>query len=132
MNIRHLMILLFVAIVSNNVLAQDTTIRTEAYQMMSYDSIENKYTPFNKKSYQTIDILFTKDSIIVGDYFNSVYKVIENIGEKNTEQGKERYFICQDPEGIRCIVAIAEKGNGYPYPYVLFHYSDVAFVYYTK
>ena len=68
-------VLLFVTIVSNNLIGQDTAIRTVCYQTMDYDSIENKYTPFNKKQYITIDIVFEKDKIIVGDYFNSIYKL---------------------------------------------------------
>ncbi len=131
-------VLLFVAIVSNNLFGQDTTITTVSYQVGDLNKNESNLSEglriydMNKKQYQITKFTFKKDSIIIGDYFNSVYKVIDHEGNLQTEQGLENYFYCKDPEGKNCYIIIKEKTKSYNYPLIVVRYSDGAYFYYTK
>jgi hypothetical protein len=128
---KSISVLLFVAIVSNNLFGQDTVISTVANRFYDCDSFGGNYHPheiFN----QCIDFTFTKDSIVMGDMFNSTFKVIEFKGEEYGEQGKVVYYYCTDPEGVKCYILIKERSLSYKYPLVVIHYSDGAYFYYTK
>lgn len=124
-------VLLFVAIVSNNLFGQDTIIKTVSYQLGDLDNITHSYK-LNKKEYLITDFTFKKDSIIIGDFFNSVYKIIEIENSYDSEQGNEKFYYCIDPEGKKCHIIVKDRNNVYKYPLIMISYSDGAYFYYTK
>jgi hypothetical protein len=124
-------VLLFVAIVSNNLFGQDTTISTVSNRFYDCDSFGGNYHPHEINN-QYVNFTFTKDNIVMGDIFNSTYKIIKVKKEENGEQGKVVYYYCTDPEGQNCYILIKERSLSYKYPLVVVHYSDGAYFYYTK
>ncbi len=129
---KSISVLLFVAIVSNNLFGQDTIIRTVSNQYGDYNLETDSYISTNKKSNLITDITFKKDSIIIGDFFNSVYKIIEINELYDSEQGNEKFYYCIDPEGKKCHIIVKDRNNLYKYPLIMISYSDGAYFYYTR
>jgi hypothetical protein len=131
------LVLLFVAIASNNLFSQEV-IYTHGAQILKFDDAGKSY--FNSKVFNELDI-FTIDKgfikINCSDTKNrdTVYTIIKNCGEIVTmdgdTKGKSIKYICNDIDGGICWIYVSTEVAKNEKHTIEIQYSNSSIVYYV-
>lgn len=129
-------VLLFVAIVSNNLFGQDTTIVTYGAQICKINSQDEFYDKSTIKPVLN-EISFSKECVkfdkLGGYIHDTLYNVYDYSLNADTEMGVlADFYYCKDSKGINCKVIIFKKGILHNDARVEVQYANASILYFLR
>ncbi len=127
-------VLLFVTLVSNNLFAQDFTIRTIGFCDGRVNKITDNYSISKYLAEIENNFQFKGDTIKLDDLSNNYYKIVNRHGglklDDPNEDEVKQFLECTDKEGLHCYFFIMKdiKNNDY----IIIQYDNLVLFYYAK